>query len=112
MPGNNMTMETDSFPSLSKNSAVSVFCALFISFDVMINSVNLNNITPINHIGITLKYANVASDKIVYTVSEITSNFAPVLEVHFNFRAKYPSATSDNSIAKNPSNKIQFFVHS
>ena len=35
-----------------------------------------------------LKYAKAVNDKMVYTASEITSNAAPVFDVHFNFRAK------------------------
>jgi hypothetical protein len=66
----------------------------------------------INHTGIILKYAKAAKDKVVYNVSEIISNFAPVSDVHFNFLAKKPSATSDIIIVKNIINKNRFFVHS
>jgi hypothetical protein len=67
---------------------LSDFCLLVTIFDVIINSNNFNNITKINHIGVMLKYAKIAKEEMVYKVSEITSNFAPVFDVHFNFLAK------------------------
>jgi hypothetical protein len=111
IPGNNIAMQTDIFPILSKNIMLAFFSLFLIILDVTINSNNFNTIINMNHTGIMLKYANVANDKIVYNVSDRISSFAPMFVTHFNFLARKPSAISDSIITANASNKIQFFKH-
>jgi hypothetical protein len=111
-PGNAITIKTDNLPSLSKTNMLDDCCFPLSHVDVIINSSNFNAITHINHTGIILKYAKAVKVKSVYTASEHTSNFAPAFDAQCNFRAKYPSATSDSTIMKKIINSPKFFVHS
>lgn len=88
IPGNSITIKTDSFPVLSKKAMFFVLFILLIIFDVMINSNNFKTIIKINHAGIIFKYANIIKNDIVYIVSEMISNLAPMLDVQLNNLAK------------------------